>query len=609
MHRWRLLKVVVATCALAVGLVPQGKPATAAASCDGANPIADGRLLRLAGADRAATAIAISQNGFGAAGSANAVVLARQDVFADGLVGGPLARRVNGPLLLTSRSNLRQDVLDELTRVLPTGQTVFLLGGINALRAGVEDAITAAGYKAVRLSGDTRYETATAVANQFGNPSSVGVASGQDFPDALALSSPAARDGFPLLLVKRDAAAESTRGYLRALGDPTVYVAGGSNAVSEAVATDLDELADAGAVVRYSGTDRFGTARAIAEGLFGAQPCTVALASGQNFPDALAGGAHAAASDAPLLLLEQDTLPSDTHAYLEASAGPTAGGFLYGGTAAVSDNVVTLANSTFEPDTFIFWGDSGESNAHWNAIAAQVVADVQTEDIDGLFMLGDNIYDIGATSASDPMFATLYEGPLGPVLNRIQLYVALGNHDVITANGQYELDYATTHPYWVLPAHYYTRTVERTCFTGLDTNQAAVDSTQLGFLENACAGTSALHTIALGHHPVFSSGEHGLNDDQPWMDALVRPVLERAGYDFYLSGHDHNFEAIVPVTDNPRYVVSGGASKLRPITATAQSLFATSQYHYSKLELYTGYADLSAYDESGALIWTHRYSL
>jgi len=605
MHR--LLRAL-AVVAVAASLLPTGVPATAAAACTGANPIGDGRLLRLSGADRAATAIAISQNMY-VPGSANAAVLARQDDFADGLVGGPLARRHNGPLLLTPRSSLRQDVLDELERVLPAGSTVFLLGGVNALRTSVEQSVAAAGYDVVRLSGDTRYDTAVAVAGEFGSPTSIGVASGESFPDALALSSPAARGGFPLLLVQRNAVADGVRGYIRSLGNPTVHVAGGTAAVSQDVAVDLDELADDGPLVRYGGEDRFGTARAVAEGLFGTQPCTVALASGRNFPDALAGGAHAAASDAPLLLLDQDALPSDTQSYLESSAGPTSGAFLYGGTDAVSEVAATRANGTFEPDTFIFWGDSGESNAHWNSIASQVVADVQSEDVDGIFMLGDNIYETGASSASDPAFATLYEGPLGPVLDRIQAYTVLGNHDVVTANGQYEIDYATTHPYWVMPSHYYNRTVERTCFTALDTNQAAVDSTQLGFLENACAGTAALHTIAIGHHPVFSSGEHGVDNAQPWMDAFVRPVLERAGYDFYLSGHDHNFEAIVPTAGAPRYIVSGGASRLRPITATSQSLFATSQYHYSKLELYTGYANLTAYDELGAAIWTYRYDL
>jgi hypothetical protein len=94
------------------------------------------------------------------------------------------------------------------------------------------------------------------------------------------------------------------------------------------------------------------------------------------------------------------------------------------------------------------------------------------------------------------------------------------------------------------------------------------------------------------------------------MDALARPVLERAGYDFYLSGHDHDFETVIPpASGGPRYIVSGGASRLRPIAATAQSLFATSQHHYTKLELYTGYADLTVYDELGAPIWVHRYDL
>ncbi|MFO0702292.1 MAG: metallophosphoesterase [Candidatus Andersenbacteria bacterium] len=242
--------------------------------------------------------------------------------------------------------------------------------------------------------------------------------------------------------------------------------------------------------------------------------------------------------------------------------------------------------------------------------AAQIVARAQAEDVDGLLVLGDNVYPTGAASANDPAFATLYEQPFAALTATHSFYVVLGNHDVLTSNGQPELDYATTHPYWVQPARYYERHLERTCLLGLDTNQADVDATQLAAVSSGCANdVTLLHRVAFGHHPVYSSGTHGLNNDEPWMDAQVRPALEQLGVNFYLSGHDHDFEAIVPQASGINYIISGGASQLRPIAASAQSLHAFSDYHFGKLELYTRYADLTVYGEDGSVRWTHRYDL
>ena len=83
---------------------------------------------RLAGDDRIATAIAASQDAW-PSGSADTVVLARSDTFADALVGVPLAHAGNGPLLLTPQDSLDPRVRTEIDRVLGDGHTIHVLGG------------------------------------------------------------------------------------------------------------------------------------------------------------------------------------------------------------------------------------------------------------------------------------------------------------------------------------------------------------------------------------------------------------------------------------------------------------------------------------------------
>ncbi len=77
---------------------------------------------------------------------------------------------------------------------------------------------------------------------------------------------------------------------------------------------------------------------------------SVALASGENWPDALAG----AALDRPLLLTKQAFLPAATRAYLEPCAShPKAKVIILGGTAAVSENVSdTLSAMGYRVDRF-----------------------------------------------------------------------------------------------------------------------------------------------------------------------------------------------------------------------------------------------------------------
>ncbi len=77
---------VRATAASAAAAAPTPTPSTG-----------QGTLTRVAGADRVATSILISQTGFPTGRSATAVVLARADDFADALAGSPLAAQFVGP--------------------------------------------------------------------------------------------------------------------------------------------------------------------------------------------------------------------------------------------------------------------------------------------------------------------------------------------------------------------------------------------------------------------------------------------------------------------------------------------------------------------------------
>ncbi|HUR48100.1 MAG TPA: cell wall-binding repeat-containing protein [Acidimicrobiales bacterium] len=302
--------------------------ATAGAYASG--PVSVRTVGRIAGADRIATAISIGDNSF-APGSAQVAVLARHDNFPDALAGTPLAAEKGGPLLLTQPGGLDSRVGEALDRMVPDGRTVYLLGGPGALGPAVEQAVAARGYNVVRLFGNDRYETSVAIAEEVGNPHDILLTTGTNFPDALSAGAAAGALTTPAVVVlsNGEALPPSTSAYISGNPQAQVWAVGGQAAAA----------APAGAQALV-GANRYETSARVAERFF-PSPTFVGIASGVNFPDALAGGAHAARRGSPLLLSPPDGLPGPVVSYLQARRDPITAGVLYGGSVALSENVRT----------------------------------------------------------------------------------------------------------------------------------------------------------------------------------------------------------------------------------------------------------------------------
>jgi len=282
---------------------------------------------RLSGADRQSTAVAVSGSAFPGSGSASAVVLARADDFADALAGGPLAAAKHAPLLLTSSGSLDAVTAAEIQRVLPKGGTVYLLGGTSALSDAVANAIMAMGDVPTRVAGADRYATAVAIAGVMGNPTTVFEASGTNFPDALSAVPAAVATHGAILLTDGAAQAAATSAYLTAHATSR-YAVGGPAAYADPSAIGI------------AGADRYATSDAVALAFF---PTTtgVSVASGANFPDALAAGPVAGVATQPVLLVPgTGALPEPIASYLTTHAGGIASVRAFGGTTAVADAVL-----------------------------------------------------------------------------------------------------------------------------------------------------------------------------------------------------------------------------------------------------------------------------
>jgi len=307
-------------------------------------PVANAAVTssRLSGADRYATAVAISLEMY-PAGTASAV-LATGENYPDALAGVELADYVGGPLLLTQKNSLTTATKDELASLAAT--TVYLLGGTSAISSSVETTLSGLGYTVTRLSGADRYATAVEIAKQAYTASSVTtafVATGLNFPDALAAAGAARANSAPLLLVKENSIPSATANYLATLTSlSNIYVIGGTAVVSSSVATSLGSY---GTVTRVSGANRYATATEVAKQFYTASSLTeVITATGENFPDALAGGVLSAKNGVPIVLAKANSLPSETSTYLNTCSNVTSS-YILGGTAVVSDSVVSSVAS------------------------------------------------------------------------------------------------------------------------------------------------------------------------------------------------------------------------------------------------------------------------
>lgn len=299
---------------------------------------------RLYGKNRIETAVAVSESGWKAAEN---VVLASGVSFPDALAGGPLAAMLDAPLLLTmnKKDGLEIDVLAQIDRL--GAENIYILGGKGVISTEIEGQLESIGYKVHRLYGDNRFETAAKIAGMMDDlrgtyPETVFIADGiAGFPDALSAAAVAAAKQSPIIFTPSDKPGLHvvSENYLTISGAQEVILLGGDKVVPSSVADRLFELEIPS--TRLYGVNRYETSAAINEYysyLFSGY--NVLLVTGENFPDALSGGALAAKLNAPLLLINGTGWTSQPIKHTLSSMPSQKDIYVLGGTAVVTDKSV-----------------------------------------------------------------------------------------------------------------------------------------------------------------------------------------------------------------------------------------------------------------------------
>ncbi|MFB2580396.1 cell wall-binding repeat-containing protein [Herbiconiux sp. P15] len=276
-------------------------------------------INRIAGADRYAVSAAVSADNF--APGVKVAYVASGEVFSDALSASAATALSRGqfqsgaPLLLTSRESLPAAVQSALARLKP--ERIVVLGGPASVSAQVEKQLSSISPVS-RISGGDRYEVSATIAESFAPSTTIYVASGALYADALSASAVAGRGIIssvgPVVLTGRDALPAAAADVIRRKTPSRIVVAGGPATVPESVFKELEAIAP---TTRIGGADRYVVSAGLSASKFQPFVPTVYVASGEVFPDALSGSAAAIKAGAPVLLVQKDGVPAAIDAELK----------------------------------------------------------------------------------------------------------------------------------------------------------------------------------------------------------------------------------------------------------------------------------------------------
>ncbi|KAA8666394.1 cell wall-binding repeat-containing protein [Clostridium sp. HV4-5-A1G] len=322
-------------------------------------------VQRICGDDRYATAIEVSKNGW--ANGSEYAVLANGQNFPDALSAAPLAKKYNAPILLNPDSDLDSRVENELQRL--GVKQIFIIGGPSVISDTIKNKLEGLNIKTTRLWGQNRYETSIKIAEQLNFNGQVVVVNGENFPDALSIAPIAAEKSMPIILTLPNTLPESAANYVKNNKITKTYIIGEKDVVSDNIANSFpnsERIWNSNYV--YNGSSRYDTNIAVLNKFRNdLNLSNIYLASGENFPDALAGSALAAKNSSAIALvngsLEAFTIHNDDiyndddiHNYdnilsIRNFSSLNKPFRVLGGTSSINDTIIgSLAISRFETD-------------------------------------------------------------------------------------------------------------------------------------------------------------------------------------------------------------------------------------------------------------------
>jgi len=271
---------------------------------------------------------------------------------------------------------------------------------------------------------------------------------------------------------------------------------------------------------------------------------------------------------------------------------------------------------------FLIVGDWGRDGSdHQREVAARMGRTAKSRGSHHVISVGDNFYDDGVQSVSDPQWRTSYEQIYSDASLQIPWYVALGNHDY-RGVPQAQIDYSKASSRWRMPNRYYkvagndigaphldmfvidtsplVHKYRDNVHSAIAGNVASQDvPAQLAWLDEQLGRSTASWKLVIGHHTVHSGGSsHG---DTPETTALIEPLLKKHGVQAYINGHDHDMQHIR--RGGVDYICCGAGSQVRPVQAIEGTLFCAARSGFAAMHSDPQALSLEFHDYTGARLY------
>lgn len=266
---------------------------------------------------------------------------------------------------------------------------------------------------------------------------------------------------------------------------------------------------------------------------------------------------------------------------------------------------------------FVAIGDQGAGNETQRQVgAAMGRICLSLGGCDFGLLLGDNIYESGISSVDDPRWVSHFEVPYGAL--KFPFYAVLGNHDLGMAawvdldqdKAGYQIDYSQKNRQWKMPARYYDFSAGPVHFVALDTNPILFgrDAEQRRAVGEMLGAPDTRWTVAFGHHPYLSNGPHGnagkysffpFFDGEAFRSFMDDEICGKV--DFYLSGHDHSRQDLIPTCQGTQFIVSGAGATTTTLEGESPTHYQSDAVGFLLIEVTDTRFTIRFYDRKGTL--------
>jgi hypothetical protein len=259
--------------------------------------------------------------------------------------------------------------------------------------------------------------------------------------------------------------------------------------------------------------------------------------------------------------------------------------------------------------SFLAFGDTGENSVQQRQIMRAMTAE---SDVAMAIHTGDLAYPYGSFSQYELMYFSVNAAKM----SNLPLFPTPGNHDYLGDGGA---AYLASHspPDCDVPdddtGRYYSYNWGDAHFVSLDSNLLPYDAADrmIDWLQRDLAQTRKFWKIVYFHHPPYPTGHHRNDPFSAIARERLVPILESAGVQLVIGGHEHGFERTHPLCDgsavtsgpSTTYVITGGGgASLQDLGYLPQTATSLALHHYMRFDVDGTRLSARAIDVDGNVI-------